>query len=276
MSRTEYPASDVVTLIPAYNPRSEDLRNTLLSILSQTFSCDVCLIDDGSAIPVTSPIDDPRISIVRLEQNGGITTALRAGVDHAIANNYKYVARLDVGDLSCPDRIRSQREFMDRHEKIDLVGAKSRIVDTLGREHYVFGVSGQERIRRYLFQNPAFRHSTFFFRADALKKFGSYDPEFNDAEDYEIMLRFSKLGSIDCLDKTLIDYVDDPNGLSHTRRKRQLRRRLKCQLRYARPNAALWYIGIARTLLLMHIPAKWIKRTAQRKEKVRAAEEQNA
>jgi glycosyltransferase involved in cell wall biosynthesis len=246
--------SKVVVLIPAYNPRFEEFVATLRSVLEQTHQADICVVDDGSLQEVVSPFGDPRISVLRLPVNGGITRALKHGVEHCVKMGYAYICRLDVGDISYPHRISRQMEFMESNLHIDLLGAYSRVTDLEGRVLFLHGVSGGYRlVHNYLWKNSPFKHSTFCIRSSALLKHGSYNCSFNGAEDYELLLRFSQNGVVECLDDVLVDYIEDPSGLSSKKRGLQLRMRLKAQLTHCAPNIE-WCIGVLRTVVTLAIP----------------------
>lgn len=246
--------SEIVTLVPAHDPDPARLRATLASLLAQTMPVDICLIDDGSRQPLASPIAHARISILRLPQNRGVAAALHAGVDHSLAQGYLYIARLDVGDFAYPHRMAHQYAHMQAHPDLDLLGARARVIDPSGRPLYVFGLPGTKQVLRYLWKNPPFRHSSFFFRARAFHRVGNYDPRYGDAEDYEIMRRIARTGAIDCLPEILVDDLHSPDGLSVTRYRNQLRRRLEIQLAHAAPHAPRFYLGLARTGVLMLLP----------------------
>lgn len=254
----------ILALVPAYNPNSGELTATIGSLLRQTTAVDVCVIDDGSTRPVAPmlPAGD-RIQVIRLEQNGGITTALRAGVAYGLDRDYEFMCRLDVGDISYPERLALQRDFLEAHPDVDLVGGVSRVVDLSWQLLFLHGVSGgPEAVDAYLLKNTPFKHSTFFFRSEAIRRCGNYDEGFNGAEDYELLLRLARYGRIDCIPDVVTDYVDNPQGISATRRGLQLRMRLKAQLRHPRPTVPGWYVGVARTLLTIAVPYRLMKRVS--------------
>ena len=250
------PQSRVVALVPAYNPRSADLVVTLQSLHAQTAPLDICLIDDGSTPPLEIPAALPaNTCLIRLPRNGGITAALKAGVKFARERGYEFICRLDVGDIAYPDRARKQLAHLDAHPEIDLAGGFARIVAEDGQTLFFHGVDGgSDAVKAYLWKNAPFRHSSFFIRTRALVDCGDYDMAFDGAEDYELLLRMAKRGRLDCVPDTVIDYLADPAGISEVRRFRQLRLRLRAQLRHADMRQPGWWGGVVRTLLIMSMP----------------------
>jgi len=257
-------AERVLALLPAYNPDPGDFDKSMRSLMTQTHEVDILVIDDGSNEPVAPLCPDvPCIQVLRLEKNVGIARALIAGVEYGLARDYDYLCRLDVGDISYPQRIARQLAHMRTNPQIDLVGAHSLVVDLQGRELFVHGISGGPKaVKDYLWRNSPFKHPTFFIRTTAVAQYGNYDTNFNDCEDYELMLRFARRGTVDCLTDVLIEYVDSPTGISTRRRTQQLCARLKAQLRHADPLAPGWYLGVSRTLGLMVTPYGWAKRAS--------------
>lgn len=252
----------ILALLPAYNPDPRDFTRSLDSLLNQTHAVDVCVIDDGSAPLVSSLFTPhPRVVLLRIDENGGITKALRAGVDYGLGRRYEYFCRLDVGDVSYPDRVARQLAYMIDHPDIDLLGAHALLADPGGNPIRTLGaVGGPQAVRRRMWKNSAFLHPTFFFRSASVRKFGSYDPRFNGCEDNEFMQRFAKHGKVDCLPDTLVEVLDSPTGISATKRALQLRQRLRVQLKYAAPLSPRWYLGIVRTIVLLAVPPKLYRR----------------
>jgi glycosyltransferase involved in cell wall biosynthesis len=263
----------VLALVPAYNPAPDELAATLRSLLTQTAPVDICLIDDGSSPPVEAPgFAQDRTLILRLTANGGITEALRAGAQFAFDNRYEYICRLDVGDRSYPRRVEAQLEFLQNNPDVDLVGAFARVSDTEGRTLFHHGVrGGRSAVSAYLRKNSPFRHSSFFVRTRALIESGSYRTAFDGAEDYELLLRLSARGAVDCLEETLIDYVVDPKGISESRRARQLRKRLAAQLTHLAPLDPAAYAGVLRTLVVMITPRALAQKATLRTWRRRSA-----
>ncbi|TPP03925.1 glycosyltransferase family 2 protein [Rhizobium glycinendophyticum] len=249
-------------LMPAYNPDSKELLDSVESLLQQTYPVDICIIDDGSRQPVKLPVQDPenKITLIRCEKNGGITAALRKGVEYALAKDYAYIGRLDVGDISYPKRLALQHAFLDANPKVGLVGTLSRVLDMGGREMFIHGVKpGVRNVRTQLWKSAPFKHSTFLMRSDVFRVVGNYDLDFNGSEDNELMQRIIKKFDIDCIQEVLIDYYDNPEGISSKKRNLQLRKRLSAMVKHPCPLSAGWYYGLMRTVGLIVMPHRVAK-----------------
>ena len=97
----------VSVVLTAHNP-GEFLSRSLGSVLSQTFEDFECIVvDDASEVPVATlvPSGDPRIRVVRLEENRGVAVARNIG---ARAARGDLVAFLDDDDTWQPEKLALQ------------------------------------------------------------------------------------------------------------------------------------------------------------------------
>ncbi len=244
-------------LMPAYNPRPDELSRSLASMLAQTEPADIVIVDDGSKRPVSELIA-PRegIFVLRLDRNVGITAALNHGLAWIAERGYDYVARMDCDDLCTPERIALQQAHMDANPGLDMVGAFADVVDETGNHLFFEGTSGgHTAIARKLFDAAAFKHPTFFYRVATVARLGAYSATYPHAEDYEFMRRISARGTIDCLDDVLVIYEKNSTGISGRHRRRQLWSRLIIQLAYFAPLRPAAWLGALRTLVTLMVPA---------------------
>jgi glycosyltransferase involved in cell wall biosynthesis len=251
-------ARRTVFLMPVYNPARDVLLRTVDSLLGQTEAADIVIVDDGSLQPVSEVLGSREgIIVLRLARNGGITAALNYGLEHIVSLGYEYVARMDCGDISAPERVAKQQAYMDSHPATDLVGAFADIVDERGNHLFFEGTpGGRAAIGRKLYDNAAFKHPTFFFRTACVRKFGVYSADYPHAEDYEFMRRLFERGEIDCLHDVLLVYEKNADGISSRNRRTQLRSRLRVQLGYFQPAKPAAYAGVVRSLVTLLVPAR--------------------
>lgn len=252
-------------LMPAYNPTRDDLARTVGSLLAQTEAADIVIVDDGSRIAVSTMLaPHAGMTVLRLDRNQGITAALNHGLEYIVGNGYEFVARMDCGDICAPGRIAKQQAYMDAHPGIDLLGAFADIVDEDGNHLFFEGTSGgRDAIGRKLQDNAAFKHPTFFFRTSSVQRLGGYSTDYPHAEDYEFMLRAYKQGGIACLDDVLVIYEKNAGSISSKNRSAQLRSRLRIQLKYLEPARLSAYVGVARTVVTLIVPAPIWARLSQ-------------
>jgi len=107
--------------MPTYNSESY-LNSAVDSILSQTYeNWELIVIDDESKDNTMKILKeyaskDSRIKII-IGQKKGIAAALNLGIDNSMG---EYIARMDSDDISLPDRIKKQVEYMELHQNIDV------------------------------------------------------------------------------------------------------------------------------------------------------------
>ncbi len=107
----------VTVLMPVYNTKEEYLRETIDSILTQTFTdFEFLIINDASTDKrvreVVLSYDDDRIVYVENEKNLGISESSNKGI--ALAKG-EYVARQDHDDISLPKRLEKEVRYLDEH-----------------------------------------------------------------------------------------------------------------------------------------------------------------
>lgn len=113
----------VSVLMSVYNARSEELRQSIDSILNQTFgNFEFIIINDGSTNDTEKVIQsysDARIRYYKNETNLKIITSLNNGLKLCRG---KYIARLDSDDYSGLTRLEKQVDYMEKHPNVGGLG----------------------------------------------------------------------------------------------------------------------------------------------------------
>lgn len=253
-------STQIAVLMPAYNA-DRTIREAVDSILASTAPCDLVIIDDCSRVPVADVLG-PRehVEIVRLDRNRGLAAALNVGLAHILERGYQYIARMDADDFSYPDRLAKQLAFLQANPQVGAVGTSVRFVnEETGAVRYHEAPRDHEAVRRRLFFNNAFVHSTWMLRAEVAKAHGFYSTEYPAAEDYEYLRRICPHVKLANLPDYLLDYRIVTTGISVTKRRRQLLDRLRIQLAYFEWLEWRAWAGAATTLLLFAVPLKWLE-----------------
>jgi glycosyltransferase involved in cell wall biosynthesis len=104
---------DLVTvIIPVYN-KVEYLRDSLNSVINQTYSnIEIIVVDDGSnnsgkILNICNSFNK-KIRIIKLNKNSGVSVALNRGI---LTSNGKYINWLSHDDLFLPTKIEEQIKF---------------------------------------------------------------------------------------------------------------------------------------------------------------------
>lgn len=216
-------SADVSVLLPAYNGQ-QSIERAIKSILTQTLSeFQLVIVDDGSSDEtwqVIQSFDDPRILAVRHEANAGLVQALATGLRHCKG---RFIARHDQDDVSMPDRLNVQRDFLLEHPEVVLVGTWATVVggEDLSRLKAVPRLHHPWRdpdIRLMMAWNNPFVHGSVMIRKSALDASGGYstDRDLTPPEDYELWTRLASQGELRNIPRELLVYHQSAGGMSAT------------------------------------------------------------
>lgn len=185
--------SKVTVLMSVYNGEKY-LREAIDSILNQTFrDFEFLIINDGSTdrtMEILESYNDPRIKIINNERNIGLTKSLNKGLKMARG---EYIARMDADDVSMPDRLKKQVDFLDDHQDYAVVGT---FVKILNKDSEVICLLERPiedtEIRGFLKRDNCIAHGSVMIRKTCLLDVGLYDELMERSQDYELWLRLSK------------------------------------------------------------------------------------
>ncbi|MDA3949267.1 MAG: glycosyltransferase [Spirochaeta sp.] len=206
MRNNKRPAPDVAVVIPVRNMETT-VKQAAESILQQTYRrIHLIVVDDGSTDSTPDILERIRTGApgaVTVLTTGahGLVPALNAGIA-AIATaapTARYIARMDADDVSAPQRLERQVDFLETHHDIGVCGTQATMPDTgsnAGYRRYTAWVNARihpRQIRRARFIESPLIHPTVMFRRTLIDRFGGYrDGPF--PEDYELWLRWFEQG----------------------------------------------------------------------------------
>lgn len=205
----------VSVVMSVYNGE-EYLNEAIDSILSQTFkSFEFIIINDGStdsSSKILRSYADPRIVLIE-QENNGLSKALNIGIGRARSD---LIARMDADDISMPERIKLQYEFLKKHPECVAVGSNAEVIDKDGRFiHYSNKVLDWPTIReRVLPVISPFFHSSTMFRKKAFLEVGGYPELVILSQDGVFFKKMGQVGELINLKKNLIKYRITPSASS--------------------------------------------------------------
>jgi glycosyltransferase involved in cell wall biosynthesis len=215
---------------------------------------DIIVVDDGSVPPVKIPpnLGKYRVILLRNSLNSGITKSLNLGLTYIIEHGYRFVARLDAGDIPVNGRFSKQMNFLSHNSSYGLVGSR---VEYFGKDTIFLNDKPSVSLKRELHLRNNFSHPAVMFRVDAVKKAGFYNSLLNGCEDWDLWFRIAQHYEIKNLPEmlTYLDCSYDSLSREATFRKRIARRvkNLFLLVRYFRPGYWESYAGILYSLLVV-------------------------
>lgn len=180
----------ISVILPVYNGMPH-LKQAVESIQEQSYkNFELIIVDDKStddSLPYIKKIKDKRVKIIRNSQNLGIARSLNIAIK---SSNGKYIARMDADDISVPQRLEKQLKFLQENKSISICGSYVYLINekgkTIGSKK---NPTGDHDIKKALnFYSPIV-HPTFFGKASFFNELSGYNPNFDNAEDYELLVR---------------------------------------------------------------------------------------
>ncbi|MGG0813485.1 glycosyltransferase family 2 protein [Paenibacillus alvei] len=211
----------VSVVIPNYN-RANYLQDCLNGILQQTYTnWEIILVDDGSTDDSIQQIHDWLLDnranlpnhnsflTMTLPRNIGYAGAMTVGLFMAKG---EYIAIQDSDDISHPQRLEKQINYLEEHQNIDM----------LGTNYYVFENDPNKivTIPKWLRYGKHIRtaynngghcvcHGTLMMRGALFDRKGGHSRRIKGAEDYEFIAR--------CLDPDHLNIENLPDVLYYYR-----------------------------------------------------------
>lgn len=178
----------VSVLMPVYKT-APYLSEAMDSMLHQTFKdYELIVLDDCSpdnAEEILDAYDDSRIVRYKGENNVGLSNVLNVGIEMARG---KYIARMDSDDISLPNRLQIQVDYLETHSEIDLVSVGMQLFGA--KESVWIRERNPEKVKiEALFHSPVL-HASSMWRKDSFERHGlRFRQEMVPAEDYDLWTR---------------------------------------------------------------------------------------
>ena len=183
----------VSVVIAAYN-EERYIERAIQSVLQQTFrDFELIVADDGSSdrtLAIIRSFGDSRIRLIVNQDNQGVPRSRNRALAVASA---PYIAVMDAGDISLPERLQRQVSYLDTNKEVGLVGSYTYIIDEEGKEIGLARTICESReLAQALVRHNCFTHGSVMFRLSCLGIVGDYREEFKYAHDYDLILRMSE------------------------------------------------------------------------------------
>jgi glycosyltransferase involved in cell wall biosynthesis len=227
--------SRLIVLMAHYNS-PEGLEASLRSI-NEPFSVDVLVVDDGSdykpdEIKLRNLYTNGDLYFDYLETNQGVGIAANRALQIAQEKNYELIARLDCGDINHKNKYHHQLSYLDANKEVKLLGTWARVLDDKGNfKHMLKHPQSYEEIKKKMYFNSMFLNPSVVFYTSILKEVGDYPYKYRRAaQDYAFFFKVIKRYKAENLPEVLIDYIIEPHSISTTKRRLQVKNRIRIVL----------------------------------------------
>lgn len=210
--------SFVSVIIPLYNA-VKTIERSVMSVVGQKGVCEIIIIDDGSSdgsdnIVLRLALKFPLINLIKHTVNKGSSAARNTGIDMAVG---EYLAFLDADDVWLAGKLEKQLAYIVNKPSVTLVTCDSLQLDPQGnilkRGHKnrvpVAGIDSWKTLFLYNFIPTP---TVLVRRADVLTV-GKFSLELSVAEDLDLWIRLSLLGSVAVVTDVFVHYYDYQSSL---------------------------------------------------------------
>ena len=252
--------------MPVYNPGIH-LIGAIESILNQTFiDFEFIIVDDASTdnswkIIKSFAKKDNRIIPLKNKINLGVSLTSNIAISQAKG---KYIARMDSDDISTPDRIRKQVDFLKNNPETVLIGGQCTIINEnnqiIGEKKFP---TTNKQINNMIFWAVPVQQGFMMINRSLLpKKFTWYSPSKFSAEEVDLYFNLLKFGQFANLNDNLYFYRQLSTSLSHQNPKKTFWITLKSRLRAINngfyPSLIAILINILQIIIISVLPNHFI------------------
>lgn len=187
----------VVSILMGVHNGENTVAKSIESIQRQKFSnWELIIFNDGSTDCTTEVLkkfkhDDSRIVIIDGHGQSGLAMGLNKCL--AVAQG-KYIARMDDDDISLPERLSKQIEYLEQNSYVDAVGTSMIVFDEFGDKGVRYNEDSVTK-ESFLKGSPFF-HPTIMIKKKVLQSLGGYRIDVGRAEDLDLWFRFFQSGYV--------------------------------------------------------------------------------
>ena len=182
------------------------IRESVESIINQSFDdYEFIIIDDGSTDKGLKLLEEyanlhPSISLIK-RKHSGLTKSLIFGCNSAKG---KYIARQDVDDYSDPDRLQLQFDRLENDDNLVLIGSWYEVLDEKNISVVKKPIDNDKIIKRFMFYNNPFCHSSVMFRKESYHKTFGYDITYETSQDLDLWFKLAIIGKVAMVEQILV------------------------------------------------------------------------
>lgn len=188
----------IAVILPVYkNDKVRYIRLSFDSILNQTYK-DIHLyvgvdgaVGEDLALCLKAYEKDERVTIEWFKENRGLAIVLNDLLDICFKEGYEYIARMDADDISKPERLEKQMDYLLQHPEIDVVGGAIEEIDENSRSRgkiIVYPETPEGCYQFFAKRNPHAHPAVMFRKSFFDKARCKYRPEYRQNQDTMLWL----------------------------------------------------------------------------------------
>ncbi|MFP4555381.1 MAG: glycosyltransferase family 2 protein [Bacteroidales bacterium] len=227
----------VSVILPVYNG-DRYLKYAIESVLKQTYTAfELIIVNDNSSDNTQNIIDsfsrhDNRIICLRNFQQQGVAKSLNTGIN---CSKGSVIARIDADDLWEKRKLKIQMERFEQDPDLMLIGTRKILIDAKGDEmpqNHEFKCFSNKQIRKNIHVANLFNHSSVVYRKSVIKKFGHYNENYKNSEDYELWLRICYRVKSEIIPIPLVRYRMHSSSVTSLKLKQQMYYSIRARVAY--------------------------------------------
>ena len=200
-------AAPKLTVLMTVRSGEPYVHDAVESILNQTYRDYRFLILDNASTDgsrdVVRGFDDPRIELVELSEDIGQSAALNRGLEMI---DSRWIARMDADDISLPNRLERQMDYLQKFPDMVLLGTGVDFIDDRGAflRSTSSPADGIDLRWQYLLGIGGLAHSSVVFLAAAAAEAGRYPVQHRHVQDFVLWGRLFELGRVGNIRQRLV------------------------------------------------------------------------
>ena len=207
------PAVSVV--MPVYNCE-QYVSLAIESILKQSFTdFEFIIIDDGStdrSPEIIRQFHDQRINFIGNAMNHGNYPVRNQGMELAKG---KYICVMDADDISEPERLKIQFQFMEKNPEVGICGTFIRNIPSNIIPRFIIDC---EQLRVAFLYNNYCSHPSLMMRKDCLNRYNlRYNEEYKYSADFDLCSRTLRYFEIQNIPYVLLQYRRHSGQISYAK-----------------------------------------------------------
>lgn len=197
----------VSVIIPTFN-RAECIKDSVLSVLNQTYTRLECIVVDDASTDNTGDIikdiKDPRLIYIKKDVNGGPSQARNLGIQ---TSHGDYIAFNDSDDIWMPDKL--EKQLCKFREDVGLVYCGYEYIKDGKRIKIPSDIYDMEELDGSIFnslwESNKIGTPTIMVKRTCIDALGGFKGELTSLEDWEFVLRISSYYRIGYVPGVLVE-----------------------------------------------------------------------